>query len=130
MREAELRAAAECGVCERKIGAARVPLFWRLTIEQHGVLQRPLERQAALETLVGNVQIAQALSPGEDMTTVLFPSATITVCAECALRPLVVHEIAERVTEARERAAGHAELVEKALPADPRAALERDGILP
>lgn len=130
MREAELRAAAVCGACDRKIGAARVPLFWRLTIEQHGVLQRPLERQAALETIVGSVQIAQALSPSEDMTTVLFAPATITVCAECALRPLVVHELAERITAAREADEARRELTLTALPADPRPALERDGLLP
>ena len=30
MKERELRAAATCGVCQKKIGESRLPLFWRV----------------------------------------------------------------------------------------------------
>lgn len=102
MRRPELVAAATCAVCSRKIGAQEhgLPMFFRLTIEQHAVDLRVVNRQAGLEAVLGSPLLAHVMGPDEDMTVRLMEPATITVCYSCALEPVMVHHLAE-LAEAR-----------------------------
>lgn len=95
MKERELRAAAICGVCRQKFGSSGLPVFYRITIARYGVDRGPLMRQTALEMMMGgHVDLAQALSPDEDMTVTLQEPATITVCETCAAERTNVHRLA------------------------------------
>ena len=90
MKERELRAAATCGLCGKKIGHTRLPLFWRVTIERWGIKANAVMRQAGLEMMMGgNVGLAQAFSPDEDMAVRVMDPVTITVCETCAVEKAV-----------------------------------------
>lgn len=102
MRQAELRAAAQCGRCSRKFGEAGLPMFWRLTIERHGVMLDAMERARALEVLVGSPAIAAVMGPDEELTATLLPPVTITVCEKCAVEPTCVAELGEAASRLRE----------------------------
>lgn len=94
MNEAELRAAAICGVCGKRVGEARLPLFYRVRIERWGIKRDAVERQSGLEMLVGSVAIARALSAGEDMAIPVMDPVTLTVCEACSMRSVMVAELA------------------------------------
>lgn len=95
MKESELRAAAKCAVCHNKIGASRVPMFWRLRIERHMLNLGALERQQGLGMMLGHGGLAMAMGPDEDMTEPLLGPIEVTVCEDCALKPLNIHHIVE-----------------------------------
>ena len=44
MKEAELRASAECSVCHKKIGHTKLPFFYRVKIERFGIKHDALMR--------------------------------------------------------------------------------------
>lgn len=102
LREKELREAAICAKCGKKIGETGIPLFYLVTIERHGVDRKAILRQAGLEALVGSVMIAQALSPNDDMTEPIMERGTITICEPCAGHEMMVHELAELVNKKME----------------------------
>ncbi len=84
MKEKELRKAAVCAVCHKRIGEAQLPLFWRVRIRRFGVLLDVVKRQAGLEMMMdGHVAIAQIMGPDEDMAK-LISEIEITVCEKCA----------------------------------------------
>lgn len=83
MREEELLEHADCSICNRKIGACGVPLFWTAEIKRHGLKIDAIRRQDGLAALIGSPVIANALGPDEEMTEELI-SQTITICEECA----------------------------------------------
>lgn len=87
MKEGELRELAECCACHKKIGELPLPIFHKVTTERFILDAQAVRRQAGLEMMAGNVPLAQALSPGEDMAKYL-GKATIMVCDECMLRLL------------------------------------------
>lgn len=86
MKESELRLHATCSLCKEKIGHAGVPLFWTVRIERHGIDMRAVQRQTGLAMMLGgNVAIAGAMGPDEDMTTPMMDPVTLTVCERCAV---------------------------------------------
>jgi len=83
MREDALRAAAICKLCDKPIGAGGLPLFWRMTLERHGVKSDALNRQQGLTMMLGGeAALARVLGPDEELTTV-FLTTTVTVCELC-----------------------------------------------
>lgn len=62
MREDELRAHATCEICRKKLGQTGMPIFWRLKIERHGLLQAPLLRQQGLGMQIGG-RLAAVMGP-------------------------------------------------------------------
>ena len=85
MKEKELREAAECAICHKKILHTRLPLFWRVRIRRFGVLVDAVKRQAGLEMMMdGHVALAQIMGPNQDMAKQM-SSIEITVCEKCAL---------------------------------------------
>jgi hypothetical protein len=98
MKEQELREAATCGVCRRKIGeaGASLPLFYRVKIERFLVRLDAVRRQAGLEMVLGGcVLVAQALSPDEDMASPVMDPITLTVCDVCGTRRTAVAQLVE-----------------------------------
>lgn len=99
MKEKELRAAADCAVCGKAFGHSGLPLFWRVTIERHGVLMDRVKRQDGLsQFLGGNCLLAQVMGPDEELTQKLMGPVTITVCEHCAQQAYVypIAYLAER----------------------------------
>jgi hypothetical protein len=96
MKEKELREAAECARCHKKIGASGLPLFWRVRIERYGLDVRALERQQGLAMIVGSAALAQVLGPDEDLATPVMDPVTVTICESCCTEPLILAAIAER----------------------------------
>ena len=99
MKEKELREAAQCAVCKRKLGETRVPLFYRLRIERHILNVDAINRHIGLTmTLGGNATLAAVMGPDEDMTTQMMDPVTVTVCEECSYStPLVQIALGEDV---------------------------------
>jgi hypothetical protein len=96
MKEQELRAAAICAVCHNRIGAAKVPLFYRVRIERFMVRLDAVQRQTGLEMVLGGcVPIARALSPDEEMASPVMDPITLTVCETCGIRPVEVAALIE-----------------------------------
>lgn len=102
MKERELRAAADCAICGKPFGHTGLPMFWRVTIERHGVLLDRMKRQDGLAAMLGgNSLLAQVMGPDEEMTTPLLGPVTVTVCEHCAAAPqeYPIAFLAERATD-------------------------------
>ena len=85
MKEQELRQAAVCGLCHRKVLESGIPLFYRIRIERHGINLGAVQRQAGLEMQLGNsVRLAQVMGPDEEMTRPMMEPIEFTVCEECS----------------------------------------------
>jgi len=96
MREQELRKASTCCVCGKKIGQAKLPFFWRVTIERHGLDLGPINRQQGLAMLLGgNAMLAQVMGQDEEMTVPLMDPVTVTVCDICGMADLCLAALAE-----------------------------------
>lgn len=93
MKEAELRAAATCHVCKRKIGETRLPLLYRVHIERHILNMAALQRQQGLGMMIGGM-LASVMGPDEDMTTMIH-QCTVTVCEPCSTQSICVAQLAE-----------------------------------
>lgn len=93
MKEKELRASAVCAICLQKIGSSGF-MFYRLSIERHGVDLNAIKRKSGLENFLGSPALAAVMGPDEDMTIPLMDKITITVCEGCADQPITVHELA------------------------------------
>jgi len=95
MKEKELREAATCRNCGKKIGESRVPLFWRVTIERYGVDLDALREQTGLEMVLGNVALAQVMVSDKEMAKRVVGPIMITICEDCCTHPLGVAQLAE-----------------------------------
>lgn len=97
MKESELREAATCARCSRKIGETRAPLFYRLKIERHMLNLGALQRQNGLAMMLGgNGLLAAVMGPDEDMTENLMDAAReITICEGCGTESICVAQLAE-----------------------------------
>lgn len=72
-----------CFWCAKGIAHAG-PVFYRMTVDQLVLDRRAIERAAGLEALTGNVAIASALGPDEDLAKTVETKRKL-LCAECAL---------------------------------------------
>lgn len=85
MKEQELRKAAVCGLCHRKILECGLPCFYRVRIERHGVNIDAVKRQTGLAMMLGGHSgLARVMGPDEDMTVPLMDPQEFTVCEECS----------------------------------------------
>jgi hypothetical protein len=91
MKEKELRALATCKACGKKLGSSfldnrTLPLFWKVTVERFMLDDAALRRQAGLEMMLdGHVDLAQTLSPNEDLAKRVSGPTTICLCEHCAI---------------------------------------------
>ena len=96
MKEHELRTHATCSLCRKAIGAAGLPLFWRVTIDRFGIDARAVRRQDALASMLGSSTLAGVMGPSEELATPVMDTVTLTVCETCAVaRDLPVAALAE-----------------------------------
>jgi len=103
LKEAELREVCVCALCRRKIGQTKMPLFYLVTIERHGLDMRALSRQQGLGMMLGgHGGIAMAMGPDEDMTVVLQEPIRIMVCEDCSTKSTMVAQLAEEAGKAGE----------------------------
>lgn len=84
MKAAELRQLTTCGICEGKVLATGLPLFWRVTIERFGVDVRAVQRQDGLGQFLGSHPLAAVMGPDEDMASAVMDKVTMAVCESCA----------------------------------------------
>jgi len=94
MKEKELREAAECARCHKKIGASGLPLFWRVRIERYGINRQAIERRQGLAMMLGSAVLAQVMSADEDLATPVMDPVTVTICESCCTEPLILAAIA------------------------------------
>ena len=104
MKEKELRAAATCAGCGKPFGHTGSPLFWRITMERHGVLMRNIQRCDGLAAFLGNTQLAEIMGSSEELTMPVMIAKTVTLCEHCVLHPQVIAQLAECETEDEEPA--------------------------
>lgn len=100
MKEQELREHADCNLCGNPIGAARVPLFWVVTVQRYGLEMRNIQAQDGLAAMLGgSSELAAVMGTNKDLATELM-EVKVTVCETCALeRSLPIAAIAERGKE-------------------------------
>ena len=91
MKETELREVAKCAICGKGIGHTGLPFFYRVRIERYGLDAGALQRQTALEKLVG--PFAGVMSPNEEMAKKI-SSKEITMCETCSMEQVVVAALA------------------------------------
>ena len=65
MKRDELLKAAKCGVCGHKIGKTGLPMFWRITVERHGLKKAAIDRHEGLAQMLGGSQMLA--SPSESI---------------------------------------------------------------
>lgn len=90
MKERELRQIADCKKCGKPFGHTGLPVFWRVTVERHGVDLRAVRRQDGLAQFMGNAALAQVMGPDEEMTKPMMQPVTLTLCETCALEEGIV----------------------------------------
>lgn len=97
MKAAELRAHATCALCDQKIGASGVPLFWVVTVERFGVDLGAIKRHDGLAAVLGGNQLlAGVMGPNEDLAQSMMSPTTVTICERCSsARSALVAELAE-----------------------------------
>ena len=95
MKEKELRENAVCSVCKQKIGKSGLPVFWRVTVERHGIKADAVQRQTGLGMMLGNPYLASVMGPDEEMTIPLMDTVKLTVCESCCTKSVCVAELAE-----------------------------------
>ena len=97
MKEKELREAADCALCGKKIGASGIPMFWRVTIERHGVKLDAVQRQQGLTMMLGgHAGLAMVMGADEEMTIPMMDPVTITVCEDCGTKNTCVAMMADK----------------------------------
>lgn len=84
MKRKELLQHTTCSLCRRKIGATGLPLFWVVRVERHGIKLDAVRRQDGLAGFLGSPALADVMGPGEELTEVLMPTVTLTVCEPCS----------------------------------------------
>lgn len=78
-----------CAGCASGL-AVQVPLFYRVTLEQHAVDLGAVQRLGGLVALMGgNQQLAAAFSPDREYTKQLW-SNSILLCQACAMEAMVI----------------------------------------
>jgi hypothetical protein len=95
MKESELRKCARCAHCGKLIGQNQLPIFYRVTIERHGVDVAAVNRKSGLEAFLNSPRLASVMGPDEDMTMPLMIPRTITICERCSLEDTPVALLAE-----------------------------------
>lgn len=95
MKEQELRTHAVCSLCEDKIMAAGLPLFWTVTVARYGIKAKAVERQQGLAMLLGSAALAQVMGPDEDMTVPMMDPVTLTVCENCCTKEIRIAGVVE-----------------------------------
>lgn len=83
-----------CHTCGRGL-AESVPVFYRVTLEQHAVDLGAVQRLGGLVALMGgNQQLAAVFSPDRQYTQQMW-SNTILICQACAMEAHVMHAFPE-----------------------------------
>lgn len=78
-----------CAACGEGL-ATQVPVFYRVTLEQHVVDLAAVQRLGGLVALMGgNQQLAAAFSPDSHYTRRMF-SNSMLLCQECAMEASVM----------------------------------------
>lgn len=78
----------KCACCGKGLAQGGVH-FYRVHIEQMVLDHAAIQRESGLEAVMGgNVAIAAALSPNEDLAQV-FRSREVLICGECGVAPQV-----------------------------------------
>jgi hypothetical protein len=86
MKEQELRESAICGFCQKKIGQASRPIFYRVRLERYMLNPGAIERQMGLTALLGgSALLAQVMGTDEDMATSIMEPELFTVCDDCSI---------------------------------------------
>jgi hypothetical protein len=58
----------KCVLCGKGVAHAGHPLFYRITIEQFGLMKDAIQRQSGLEMMLGgHAKLANIMGPDEDM---------------------------------------------------------------
>ena len=84
-----------CALCGKGMMHAGVPLFYRVTIERHGVILRNIQRQDGLAQFMGSPMLAQAMGDDREMTQPMMEPITVTICEACSTLPVLVAMLAE-----------------------------------
>jgi hypothetical protein len=96
MKEEELRKHAKCSICGKGIGHTGLPFFWTLTVDRYGIDFEAMKRQDGLAAyLGGHTGIAEALGPNEDMAEKIMDTVTLTLCEDCAMKPVFLPGLCE-----------------------------------
>lgn len=97
MKERELREAADCRVCGRKIGEAGLPLFYRIRAQLFGLDAAAVQRKQGLGMMIGGA-LAMVMGPDDDLAKEIGEAETFTVCFDCGTKETEVarlHEIGQ-----------------------------------
>lgn len=85
MNEDELRKYAVCGLCQKNIGAASFPTFYRVTLERFMLDPGAIQRQAGLTMMLGgSARLAAVMGTEEEMAVPIMDRESFTVCEDCS----------------------------------------------
>jgi len=83
IKQTELR---PCSLCRVAVSHAGHPIFYRASLEVCGLNIAAIRRQAGLELMLGgNVRLANAMGPDEDMAKVIERKSEIWICVPCLM---------------------------------------------
>lgn len=96
MKESELRKHLNCSICNNKILATGIPMFWKVTIERLGIDIAAVQRQQGLTMMLGgNASLAMVMGADEEMTKPISDAVEITVCETCCIKDICIAHLAE-----------------------------------
>jgi hypothetical protein len=78
-----------CDRCSKKVTDSGLPLFWRVTVDRHGIDAAALQRAVGLEMLVGQ-PLASVMGPDEELTKQLMEPRELILCEPCGLKEWLV----------------------------------------
>jgi hypothetical protein len=99
MKENELRKHTNCSRCGEKILHTGLPFFWTITVNRYGVDMGAVKRNAELAGYFGGGHygsvFARVMGPDEDMAEKVMDTVTLTLCEDCAMKPIVIPLLCE-----------------------------------
>jgi len=61
VKENELRKHLKCSCCDKPIAHTGLPIFWKVTVERHGIDTTAVARQQGLSVFLGSPQLANVM---------------------------------------------------------------------
>jgi hypothetical protein len=96
MKEDELRKHTKCSRCGKGIGHTKLPFFWTLTVNRYGLDMQALQRNTGLVSFFGgSTLLAKTMGPDEDMAKKIMKPVTLTLCENCAMKPVIIPVLCE-----------------------------------
>lgn len=105
LKKREMEGLGRCPICRQPHVAGGLT-FYRVRIDRGGFLLDAMNRQAGLQAFMGNVALADAMGPDEDMAKLLTDPVEVLVHEHCAGKVRHLLELMGDATATQAKAEG------------------------